>query len=64
MQEKRVIGSSMESLDYSVMYKINGENLEFEGICENLEHKDIPECQWTVVCSDPENVVVKFHNGD
>ena len=64
MQEKRVVGSSIESLDYSVMYKIEGENLEFEGICENLEHRDTPECHWTVECSDPENVVVKFHNGD
>ena len=64
MQEKLVVGSSFESLDYSVLYKIAGENLEFDGICENPAYRDAPECRWTVECSDPEKVVVKFHNGD
>jgi hypothetical protein len=64
MRDKRVTSSKLESLDYTVKYEIKGENLEFEGICENPEYKDVPECHWTAACSGNENVVVKFHNGD
>lgn len=64
MRDKHVTGSKLESLDYAVKYEIKGETLEFEGICENPEHNDSAECRWTAVCSDAQNVVVKFHNGD
>ena len=64
MRDKHVSDSKLESLDYAVRYEIKGENLEFEGICENPEFKDALECHWTAACSGSEKVVVKFHNGD
>ena len=64
MRDKRVLASSIESLDYAVSYGVKGEILEFEGICENPGYKDSVECHWTAECGDPEKVVVKFHNGD
>ena len=64
MQDKRVLASKMEQLDYLVMYDVNGENLEFKGNCGNTAFENAVECHWTVVCAAGENVVVKFHNGD
>ena len=64
MRDKHISASKMESLDYVVKYDIKGESLEFHGICENSGSKDSVECRWTALCSDAENVVVKFHNGD
>ncbi|MBR4783854.1 MAG: hypothetical protein IK012_01185 [Fibrobacter sp.] len=64
MQDKRILASKMELLDYLVLYDVKGENLEFKGICGNVAFKDAAECHWTAVCAAGENVVVKFHNGD
>ena len=64
MRERQVQESSFESLDYDVDFNINGENLEFEGICKNSGAKGSAVCQFSAVCSGAQNVVVKFHNGD
>lgn len=64
MREKAVLDSRSEVLDYLVNYDLKGEILEFEGFCGNPAGQGTPECRWTATCSGPENVVVKFHNGD
>ena len=64
MQDKRILASRSEVIDYLVNYDLKGEILEFEGFCGNPAGQGTPECRWTATCSGPENVVVKFHNGD
>jgi hypothetical protein len=64
MREKAVLDSRSEVIDYLVNYDLKGEILEFEGFCGNPAGQETPECRWTATCSGPENVVVKFHNGD
>ena len=64
MQDRSIRESRIEMLDYDVIYDVKGENLEFEGICRDLTLMPTPECHFKAVCSDGENVVVKFHNGE
>ena len=49
MQDKRILASKMEQLDYLVLYDVNGESLEFEGICGNTAFKDAIECRGKAV---------------
>ena len=64
MRDKTVQESKIEMIDYDVMYDLKGENLEFDGICKDFSQMPTPECHFKAVCSGPENVVVKFHNGE
>lgn len=64
MREKVVLDSRSEVLDYLVNFDLKGEILEFEGFCGGSAGQGTPECRWTATCPGPENVVVKFHNGD
>lgn len=64
MGEKVVSQSKFEEISYNVRYSLESENLEFDGKCLNSPDSDAPECSFHASCSGPENIVVKFHNGD
>ena len=63
MQEKAVLQSKTEDLEYDVRYDLNGKNLVFEGIEGNKADESAPEYHWTATCGEGEKIVVKFHNG-